>query len=112
MVTRSCPPTIRWQCPLWTVTAQRDYGTFADADSTGFGVGENGGAGPDHMRFGGAYSTYVAQDAFGHVFCNSMQVDRLFRESSSGAHRRAVPLEAWVVLLGVGMYMWISAALG
>ena len=64
------------------------------------------------MRFGGAYSTYVAQDAFGHVFCNSMQVDRLFRESSSGAHRRAVPLEAWVVLLGVGMYMWISAALG
>ena len=112
MVTRSCPPTIRWQCPLWTVTAQRDYGTFADADSTGFGVGENGGAGPDNMRFGGAYSTYVAQDAFGHVFCNSMQVDRLFRESSSGAHRRAVPLEAWVVLLGVGMYMWISAALG
>lgn len=85
MVTRSCPPTIQWQCPLWTVTAQRDYGTFADADSSGFGVGQNGGAGKDGLRYGGAYSRYVAQDAFGHVYCNAMNVDRLYREASRAA---------------------------
>lgn len=90
MVTRSCPPVLQWACPGWTVTAQRDYGTFADAGSTGLDVGQNGGAGPDGQRFGGTYSRYVAQDAFGHVYCNSLDVDRLLRQASSA--RRTAPM--------------------
>lgn len=83
MVTRSCPPVVQWACPKWTVTAQRDYGTFADAGSDGLGAGLNGGAGKDGMRFGGAPSRYVAYDSFGHVFCNPMSVDRLMRQASA-----------------------------
>ncbi|KAL4401697.1 stretch-activated cation channel Mid1 [Malassezia pachydermatis] len=98
MVTRSCPPVIQWSCPRWTVTAQRDYGTFADADAEGMGVGENGGAGPGGLRYGGAPSRYVAQDAFGHVYCNAMNVDRLLRQASA-ARRQAQPL-AWIALVG------------
>ncbi|SHO76181.1 Similar to S.cerevisiae protein MID1 (N-glycosylated integral membrane protein of the ER and plasma membrane) [Malassezia sympodialis ATCC 42132] len=96
MVTRSCPPVLRWACPRWTVTAQRDYGTFADADDTGFGVNENGGGGPGGLRWGGAWSRYVAQDAFGHVYCNPMDVDRLLRQAS-GAAPRGPPL--WTAAL-------------
>ncbi|WFD25369.1 stretch-activated cation channel mid1 [Malassezia nana] len=90
MVTRSCPPVLQWACPRWTVTAQRDYGTFADADSSGFGVDENGGGGPGGLRWGGAWSCYVAQDAFGHVYCNPMDVDRLLRQASA-AHGAPAP---------------------
>ncbi|WFD21678.1 stretch-activated cation channel mid1 [Malassezia equina] len=85
MVTRSCPPVLQWACPRWTVTAQRDYGTFADADASGFGVDENGGGGPGGLRWGGAWSRYVAQDAFGHVYCNAMDVDRLLRQASGAS---------------------------
>ena len=82
MVVRSCPPLIKWTCPIWTVTAQRDYGTFADADSDGLGCGANGGAGKDGLRFGGFPDTYVATDAFGNTFCNAMDTDRMLRQES------------------------------
>ncbi|WFD29524.1 stretch-activated cation channel mid1 [Malassezia sp. CBS 17886] len=107
MVTRSCPPVIQWMCPQWTVTAQRDYGTFADADSDGFGAGGNGGAGKNGLRFGGTPSRYVAQDAFGHVYCNAMDVDRLLRQADGAARMRysravlLVPV-ALAVFLGGG----------
>ncbi|WFD35509.1 stretch-activated cation channel mid1 [Malassezia cuniculi] len=90
MVTRSCPPLIKWSCPIWTVTAQRDYGTFADANSLGLGYGANGGAGDDGMRFGGWPSVYVATDAFGHSYCNAMDTDRILR-IEVGAARTLVP---------------------
>ncbi|WFD18211.1 stretch-activated cation channel mid1 [Malassezia caprae] len=98
MVTRSCPPVLRWACPRWTVTAQRDYGTFADADASGFGVNENGGGGPDGLRWGGAWSRYVAQDAFGHVYCNPMDVDRLLRQASGA---RSLQPSMWLAALAV-----------
>lgn len=82
MVVRSCPPLIKWTCPIWTVTAQRDYGTFADADSDGLGYGANGGAGKDGLRFGGFPDRYVATDAFGNTFCNAMDTDRMLRQES------------------------------
>lgn len=85
MVTRSCPPLLDWSCPIWTVTAQRDYGTFADADSQGRGRDENGGAGDDGLRYGGSPSTHVAQDAFGRVYCNPMDADRILRLSARAA---------------------------
>lgn len=85
MVTRSCPPLIKWSCPIWTVTAQRDYGTFADADAQGLGYGKNGGAGSDGMRFGGWPSMYVATDAFGHTYCNAMDTDRMLRLEAGGS---------------------------
>lgn len=105
MVTRSCPPVIGWACPRWTVTAQRDYGTFADADSNGLSTGENGGAGPDGQRFGGAPSRYVAYDAFGHVFCNSMDVDRLLRQASGAWAVAPSALSVAVSLLAV---VWLG----
>lgn len=112
MVTRTCPPVIQWECPRWTVTAQRDYGAFADADSDGYGVGQNGGAGPDGMRFGGAYTRYVAQDAFGHVYCNAMHVDRLFREASTGAPMRTI-MPSWRIWTAtLSIYILSALVLG
>ncbi|WFD07850.1 stretch-activated cation channel mid1 [Malassezia vespertilionis] len=105
MVMRSCPPLIDWDCPKWTVTAERDYGTFADADSDGLGMGENGGAGKDGARFGGAATRYVAQDAFGNVYCNAMDVDRLLRQASGAVAVR--PEWVGVVVLSVvGALLW------
>ncbi|WFD41981.1 stretch-activated cation channel mid1 [Malassezia psittaci] len=105
MVTRSCPPIMNWLCPKWTVTAQRDYGTFADAGTDGLGAGLNGGAGPEGLRYGGAPSRYVAYDSFGHVFCNAMDVDRLLRQASSSSSLRPnlalfllVSIIPWVLL--------------
>lgn len=95
MVTRSCPPLLKWKCPKWTVTAERDYGTFADAGTDGLGEDLNGGAGPEGLRYGGAPSRYVAYDAFGHVYCNAMDVDRLLRQASSAA--RPAPAGALLV---------------
>ncbi len=74
---------------MWDITAQRDYGTFADSGSEGIGAGFNGGAGKDGMRWGG-YQRYIATDAFGNAYCNSMGVDFLLRESNSA--RRSI---AW-----------------
>ncbi|ETS62648.1 hypothetical protein PaG_03292 [Moesziomyces aphidis] len=88
-VERTCPPLIQWACPVWDITAQRDYGTFADSGSEGIGAGFNGGAGKDGMRWGG-YQRYIATDAFGNAYCNSMGVDFLLRESNSA--RRSI---AW-----------------
>ena len=81
-VSRRCPPLIDWACPAWDITAQRDYGTFADSGVEGIGAGENGGSGKDGMRWGG-YQRYVATDAFGKAYCNSMGVDFLLRESNA-----------------------------
>ncbi|GAC98558.1 calcium transporter [Pseudozyma hubeiensis SY62] len=83
-VERTCPPLIQWACPLWDITAQREYGTFADSGAEGIGAAENGGAGQDGMRWGG-YQRYIATDAFGNAYCNSMGVDFLLRESNGGA---------------------------
>lgn len=81
-VERTCPPLIQWACPVWDITAQRDYGTFADSGAKGIGAAENGGAGGDGMRWGG-YQRYIATDAFGNAYCNSMGVDFLLRESNA-----------------------------
>ena len=76
-VSRNCPqPLIQWYCPLWDITAQGIYGTFADAGDLGVGGGYNGGAGDDNQRWGGP-TRYIAQDAFGNLFCNSLGVDRI-----------------------------------
>ncbi|KAJ9478874.1 Stretch-activated cation channel MID1 [Pseudozyma hubeiensis] len=85
-VERTCPPLIQWACPLWDITAQREYGTFADSGAEGIGAAENGGAGKDGMRWGG-YQRYIATDAFGNAYCNSMGVDFLLRESNGGMLR-------------------------
>ncbi|MCO5598692.1 hypothetical protein L7F22_052790 [Adiantum nelumboides] len=77
-VASSCPqPLIQWYCPLWDITAQSQYGTFADAGEGGLGEGKNGGAGEYGQRFGGP-TRFVAQDGFGNVFCNSMGVQKRF----------------------------------
>ncbi|SPO32417.1 related to Calcium influx promoting protein ehs1 [Ustilago trichophora] len=83
-VERTCPPLIQWACPKWDITAQRDYGTFADSGPEGIGAAENGGAGKDGMRWGG-YQRYIATDAFGNAYCNSMGVDFLLRESNAAS---------------------------
>lgn len=76
-VSRHCPqPLIEWYCPLWDITAQGIYGTFADAGEMGIGGGYNDGAGEDRQRWGGP-TRYIAQDAFGNLFCNSLGVDRI-----------------------------------
>ncbi|WFD46418.1 stretch-activated cation channel mid1 [Malassezia furfur] len=103
MVTRSCPPLMNWMCPKWTVTAERDYGTFADAGSDGLGAGLNGGAGQHGLRYGGAPSRYVAYDAFGHVYCNAMDVDRLLRQANAAAVARPGVLLVLVALV-VGVW--------
>lgn len=77
-VASSCPqPLIQWYCPLWDITAQSQYGTFADAGEGGLGEGKNGGAGEYGQRFGGP-TRFIAQDAFGNVFCNSLGVQKRF----------------------------------
>ncbi|KAJ1019926.1 hypothetical protein NDA16_004207 [Ustilago loliicola] len=85
-VERTCLPLIQWACPVWDVTAQRDYGTFADSGPEGIGAAENGGSGKDGMRWGG-YQRYIATDAFGNAYCNSMGVDFLLRESNAASPR-------------------------
>ena len=85
-VERTCPPLIQWACPIWDITAQRDYGTFADSGPEGIGAAENGGAGKDGNRWGG-YQRYIATDAFGNAYCNSMGVDFLLRESNAASRR-------------------------
>lgn len=104
MVTRSCPPLMKWMCPKWTVTAERDYGTFADAGSDGLGAGMNGGAGSNGLRYGGAPSRYVAYDSFGHVYCNAMDVDRLLRQANAATHARP---NAAVLLLTL-LVAWVA----
>lgn len=77
-VASSCPqPLIQWYCPLWDITAQSQYGTFADAGEGGLGEGKNGGAGEYGQRFGGP-TRFVAQDGFGTVFCNSLGVQKRY----------------------------------
>lgn len=88
-VERTCPPLIQWACPVWDITAQRDYGTFADSGPKGIGAAENGGAGSDGMRWGG-YQRYIATDAFGNAYCNSMGVDFLLRESNAASSRTSL----------------------
>ncbi|KAK0565571.1 stretch-activated cation channel mid1 [Tilletia horrida] len=46
-VARACPPIAgwSWSCPVWDVSAQRDYGTFVDAGPGGVGADLNGGDG-------------------------------------------------------------------
>lgn len=108
MVTRSCPPLLRWKCPIWTVTAQRDYGTFADADTNGLGAGKNGGAGDGGLRYGGAPSRYVAYDAFGHVYCNAMDVDRLLRQASTAASALRGGVLAFAVPLALLLALFVA----
>ncbi|PWN21113.1 hypothetical protein BCV69DRAFT_282610 [Microstroma glucosiphilum] len=82
-VQRNCPgPLLSWTCPRWDITAQHDYGTFADAGANGLGAGENGGAGSDMARWGGPLR-YIAQDAFGNTYCNAMGVDTYLREQNT-----------------------------
>ncbi|TKY85963.1 hypothetical protein EX895_004788 [Sporisorium graminicola] len=99
-VERTCPPLIQWACPIWDITAQRDYGTFADSGDEGIGAAENGGAGIDGMRWGG-YQRYIATDAFGNAYCNSMGVDFLLRESNASPRRFSA---------GGAVAFWASAA--
>ncbi|KAE8215369.1 hypothetical protein CF327_g1334 [Tilletia walkeri] len=46
-VSRACPPISGWSwgCPVWDISAQRDYGTFVDAGPRGIGADMNGGDG-------------------------------------------------------------------
>ena len=83
-VARSCPaPLVKWSCPLWDITAQSDYGTFADLDL-------QSAEHVDPQMWGGP-TRYVAEDAFGNLYCNSVGVDRLLREINS-APSNPVPL--------------------
>lgn len=72
-VSRSCPaPLIQWTCPVWDISAQSNYGTFAD-------VGINEGAGTDGQKWGGP-SRYIAQDGFGNLYCNSVGTSELLTQ--------------------------------
>lgn len=108
-VERTCPPLIQWACPIWDVTAQRDYGTFADSGEEGIGAAENGGAGKDGARWGG-YQRYIATDAFGNAYCNSMGVDFLLRESN-GVGRGIAARASGVVGLGIATTLLVIFAL-
>lgn len=99
-VTRSCPaPLVQWACPTWGITAQRDYGAFADSDQFGLGYGVNGGAG----SWGGP-SRYIASDAFGNAYCNAVGVDLMLRETN-GARRRSTG--AAMLAVGVATALWL-----
>jgi calcium channel MID1 len=75
-VASSCPqPLFQWYCPLWDISAQSQYGSFADAGAQGLGGGQNGGAGQNGQRWGGL-TEYISQDNFGNVYCNSMYVEK------------------------------------
>lgn len=81
-VQRNCPaPLVQWTCPKWDMTAQADYGTFADSGVGGLGAAENGGAGTDLARWGGPLR-YIAQDNFGNTYCSALGVDRFLREQN------------------------------
>ncbi|CAO1615946.1 unnamed protein product [Parajaminaea phylloscopi] len=81
-VQRNCPgPLLAWSCPQWDITAQSDYGTFADAGHKGLGAAHNGGAGADLARWGGPLR-YIAQDNFGKTYCSALGVDLFLRESN------------------------------
>lgn len=98
-VQRNCPaPLFQWVCPSWGISAQHDYGTFADAGADGLGAGENGGAGSDLSRWGGPLR-YIATDAFGNVFCNSLGVDVTLRSANG----------AWS---GMGGQGWVALTIG
>lgn len=101
-VTRNCPgPLIQWACPAWDLTAQHDYGTFADSGHQGLGAALNGGAGDDLARWGGPLR-YIAQDNFGNAYCSAMGVDKFLREQNAaprlmrggGGETRAVAVVA------------------
>lgn len=87
-VSMSCPNIMQWTCPTWDVTAQVDYGAFADSDEAGIGEGHNGGAGDDGVRWGGP-RRYIATDAFGNTFCNAMGTDIRLRQENSAVSLRS-----------------------
>ncbi|UZJ53074.1 hypothetical protein CBS101457_002394 [Exobasidium rhododendri] len=91
-VSRTCPaPLIQWTCPTWDVTAQSDYGTFAD-------LGTHSGAGADGQRWGGP-TRYISQDAFGNLYCNSLGVDRYLREINGAVSYRNPSFSLFVAFL-------------
>lgn len=96
MVAVNCPPVVQWVCPNWKVTAQEDYGTFADA-SRERGYVDHGltdeGAGSDLQLWGGLRN-YVATDYFGNLYCNPLGVDSFLREYITNAPNAATPLSA------------------
>lgn len=103
-VQRNCPsPLVQWTCPTWDITAQADYGTFADSGAKGLGAGENGGAGWDLARWGGPLR-YIAQDNFGNTYCSALGVDRFLREQNSavglGADKALVAVFGGLALVG------------
>jgi calcium channel MID1 len=103
-VSRSCPmPLIQWACPVWDISAQSSYGTFAD-------VGMNAGAGTDGQKWGGP-AQYIAQDAFGNLFCNSMGTTELLTQiGAASAIRPGLKL----LLLSVttaSVLLWTAALL-
>ncbi|CAD6907843.1 unnamed protein product [Tilletia controversa] len=53
-VSRACPPIAgwSWRCPVWDISAQRDYGTFVDAGPGGIGADLNGGDGSSSENTG------------------------------------------------------------
>ena len=109
-VERTCPPLIKWGCPIWDITAQRDYGTFADSGAEGIGAAENGGAGKDGMRWGG-YERYIATDAFGNAYCNSMGVDFLLRESNGAIGRFGRAKAVWTMASAMVVLLLVSFVL-
>ncbi|EPQ30908.1 uncharacterized protein PFL1_01806 [Pseudozyma flocculosa PF-1] len=108
-VERTCPPILGWTCPAWDVTAQRDYGTFADSGDEGIGAGMNGGAGLDGSRFGGP-ERYVSVDGFGNAFCNALGVDIRLRESNSARTTAAAAASRRSLLLLSTLVVVILAA--
>jgi calcium channel MID1 len=94
-----CPPLISWVCPVWDITAQRDYGTFADANAYGFGpygTGDDDDSPRDGKVFGGV-QRYVATDGFGNAYCNALGVDRFLRQNN-GATASFQGASQWMVL--------------
>lgn len=108
-VTRNCPgPLIQWACPSWDLTAQHDYGTFADSGKQGLGAALNGGAGDDLSRWGGPLR-YVAQDNFGMTYCSALGVDQFLRETNGVAGRRSE--RGWMVAVAVSMGLLLGTLL-
>lgn len=116
MVAINCPPVVQWVCPSWDITAQSDYGTFADASRT-LGYVEHDltgeGAGKDGQLWGGLRN-YVATDDFGNSYCNPLGVDAFLREYITNAPANIASSHArphFVVILPLFLITLFATAL-
>lgn len=101
-VSRSCPmPLVQWACPVWDISAQASYGTFAD-------VGINAGAGSDGQKWGGP-AQYIAQDAFGNLFCNSMGTTELLTQIGAASAIKPILKFLLFAVMTSSALLWTAA---